>query len=82
MSSSHVLVSDPVATAHQMSLNSDPLSDIFGAEISGVDLGQPLAEQSIADIQASFRDHQLLLFLNQEIPRAAQVRFTGYFGQL
>jgi len=82
MSSSHVLVSDPVAKAHQTSLNIDPLSDIFGAEISGVDLGQPLAEQSIADIQASFRDHQLLLFLNQEIPRAAQVRFTGYFGQL
>ena len=49
MSSSHVLVSDPVATAHQTSLNIDPLSDIFGAEISGVDLGQPLAEQSIAD---------------------------------
>ena len=82
MSSSHVLVSDPVAKAHQTSLNIDPLSDIFGAEISGVDLGQPLAEQSIADIQASCRDHQLLLFLNQEIPRAAQVRFTGYFGQL
>ena len=71
MSPSHVLVSDPVATAHQTSLNIDPLSAIFGAEISGVDLVQTLAEQSIVDIKGAFRDHQLLLFRNQEIPRAA-----------
>ena len=71
MSSSHVLVSDPVATAHQTSLNIDPLSAISGADISGIDLVKPLAEQSIADIKAAFRDHQLLLSRNQEIPRAA-----------
>ena len=71
MLSSHVLVSDSVATAYQKSLNIDPLSAIFGADISGVDLVQPLAEQSIADIKVAFRDHQLLLFRNQEIPRAA-----------
>ena len=54
MSPSHVLVLDPVATAHQTSLNIDPLSAIFGAEISGVDLVQPLAEQSIVDIKGRF----------------------------
>ena len=82
MSSSHVLASDPVAAEHQTSLNIDPLSDIFGAEISGVDLGQPLAKHTISDIKTAFRDHQLLLFRDQDVPRAAQVRFTGYFGQL
>lgn len=72
----------PSADAAPCALSITPLSDIFGAQVDGVDIGVSLDEPTIAAIQAAFLDHQFLVFRGQSLSRAAQVRFTGYFGEL
>lgn len=59
-----------------------PIGKIFGAEIKGVNLGAPLDDDTIDTLKAAFLTYQLLLFRGQTVSRAAQVRFTGYFGDL
>ena len=48
-----------------MALNKQPLSDVMGAEISGIDLGQPLDDATKQEINQVFLDHQILCFRDQ-----------------
>lgn len=57
-----------------------PTSGALGAQITGIDLSQPLDEQTFAEIERAFYDNLVIVFRNQDISPADQVRFTHMFG--
>jgi alpha-ketoglutarate-dependent taurine dioxygenase len=59
-----------------------PLAHAFVAEISGLDLQQPLGSDTIRDLERAFLAHPVLVFRGQRLNRADQVRFSRYFGDL
>ena len=54
----------------------------IGAEVSGVDLTQPLDAATIAGIRAALLEHKALVFRDAPLDDAGQQRFAGYFGTL
>src|SRR5690349_21221987 len=54
----------------------------LGAEISGVDLSQPLADDTVAAIRRALVEHQVIFFRDQELTPAQQVAFGARFGPL
>ncbi len=54
----------------------------IGAEISGVDLTKPLADDAFAQIAKAFFDNEVVFFRNQNITPAQHVEFTRRFGIL
>ena len=47
------------------------LAGSMGAEISGVDLSQPLANEQLVDIHQAFLDHLMIYFRDQQLDEAA-----------
>ena len=54
----------------------------LGAEIGGVDLAGPLADETIAAIRKALVEHQVIFFRDQELTPAQQVAFGARFGPL
>ncbi len=54
----------------------------LGTEISGVDLSQPLDDNTFAQIASAFFDNEVAFFRNQNITPAQQIAFTRRFGAL
>ncbi len=63
------------------SLTVHPLSAHTGAEISGVDLSEPLAEQSYQEIRQAINDWGAIFFRDQTLTPAQQVAFARRFGK-
>jgi taurine dioxygenase len=59
-----------------------PLSPALGAEISGVDLKQPLSSGEVAAIKDAWDKYLVLVFRDQQITQDDQLRFASYFGEL
>lgn len=59
-----------------------PLNGVIGAEIRGVDLGQPLDPAVMQEIRDAFADHQVLLFPDQPISDAQHLAFSRNFGEV
>lgn len=59
-----------------------PLSPALGAEIRGVDLRQPIENETFQIIADAWRDHLVILFRDQAIDEEQQVRFAQRFGAL
>jgi taurine dioxygenase len=57
-----------------------PTTAPLGAEITGLDLGQVLSAEHVAEIQQALLDHCVLVFRDQRITDDDQVRFTRHFG--
>ncbi|WP_185045346.1 TauD/TfdA family dioxygenase, partial [Pseudomonas brassicacearum] len=62
------------------SLNITPLSSALGAQISGVDISQPLSLEHRDAIEQALLKYQVLFFRNQPIEPPQQARFAAYFG--
>jgi taurine dioxygenase len=58
-----------------------PLAGSMGAEILGVDLSTPLANQQLADIHQAFLDHLMIYFRGQTLSPQAQVGLARHFGK-
>jgi len=58
------------------------LAGALGAEIGGVDLSQPLPDDTIAAIRKALVEHQVIFFRDQELTPAQQVAFGARFGPL
>jgi taurine dioxygenase len=54
----------------------------LGAEIIGLDLGAPLADDDFARIHRAHLDHHVLVFRDQRITPAQHVEFSRRFGPL
>jgi len=57
-----------------------PLRPGFVAEISGLNLAQPLAAEAVAVIKRAFREHPVLVFHDQSFDPGALMTFSGHFG--
>jgi taurine dioxygenase len=57
-----------------------PLSAALGAEVRGVDLRRPLADEAIDVIRDAWHRHIVLLFRGQELSPKAQIAFAEKFG--
>ena len=65
-----------------MTIEIKRLSAGIGAEVSGVDLSQPLGAVDLAAVQQAWRDHVILLFRGQKLTHQQHVDFTRRFGDL
>jgi taurine dioxygenase len=60
----------------------DPIAGALGAEIHGVDLAQPLADDIVAGIRQALLDHLVVFFRDQRLSPAQLVAFGRRFGTL
>ena len=58
------------------------LAQHLGAEIRGIDLSQPLDDDTFAKVSKAFFDNQVVVFRNQKITPEQQIAFTRRFGVL
>ena len=58
-----------------------PVTGGIGAEISGVDISQVLAEETVADIRQVLLDHLVIFFRDQDITPKQQLAFVSRFGE-
>ena len=52
-----------------------------GASVTGVDIGQPLSKEIVAEIRKAWLEHHVLAFPNQKLDHDQFERFAGYFGE-
>jgi alpha-ketoglutarate-dependent 2,4-dichlorophenoxyacetate dioxygenase len=58
-----------------------PLSP-FAAQVSGIDLTQPLTPVQVKDIERAMDEHAVLVFRHQALTQDQQIIFAKYFGPL
>ncbi len=63
-------------------LGIEPLGPVLGAEVSGVDLREPLDGEVVAAIHAALLTHKVLVFPGQDIDHDQHVAFGRCFGEL
>jgi len=57
-----------------------PLTSCIGAEVSGVDLGTEIDDQTVAALRQALLDHLVLFFRDQDISPVQQLRFAERFA--
>lgn len=65
-----------------MPLTVTPLTPVFCAEITGVDITKPLDDATFAEIRSAFDNHSILVFPDQQMNDAQQIAFSERFGRL
>jgi len=58
-----------------------PTGGALGAEITELDLANPLADEVAEQVRQALLDHSVIFFRNQQISDHDQVRFTSCFGK-
>ncbi len=59
-----------------------PLNPVIGAEIEGVDLSKPMADDQFAEVRAALNAHHVLIFRDQQLTAEDHKRFGRMFGRL
>lgn len=57
-----------------------PITGVLGAEITGVDLRVPLAEDTWKEIRDAFHEHQVIYFPDQPLTSEQHIAFSRHFG--
>jgi alpha-ketoglutarate-dependent taurine dioxygenase len=70
------------ATSIGEKLKLRPLHPLFGAEIIGLDLRQPLDDETFAEVLDAFNTYSVLLFRGQDLNDEQHVAFSQRFGEL
>lgn len=65
-----------------MAITIEQLHPLFCAEIGGVDTGQPVNDETFAQILAAFEAHSVLVFRGQNLDDERQIAFSQRFGRL
>ncbi|MBA4218067.1 MAG: TauD/TfdA family dioxygenase [Proteobacteria bacterium] len=73
---------DRDAAARSSAITIRPLPGSFAAEVLGLDLGQPLADDDFRRIHRAHLDHHVLVFRDQRITPQQQIDFSRRFGPL
>ena len=63
-----------------MTMKITPLTPIIAAEVSGLDLAEPLDGETASALRQALLDHLVLIFRGQDLSEPEQVRFAEYFG--
>ena len=69
-------------TESAVGLHVKPLSGALGAEISGVDLREPLTTGQLEDLRAEWLAHHVLVFRDQPLSPAQHAAFCSQLGEL
>lgn len=73
----------PAATASPQNFTITPSGKALGADISGLDLSQPLNPATVDALQAAWNQHLVLRFRGQQqLSVQDHIRFSSYFGSL
>ncbi len=64
------------------SLTLSPLTPTIGAEVSGIDLAQPLDAGAVAALRQALLDWKVLFFRDQDITTDQHIAFARQFGEL
>ncbi len=59
-----------------------PAGYALGAEVTGIDLAQPLARADFEAIQEAWHQHLVLIFPDQHMTPGQQIEFSRHFGKL
>jgi len=65
-----------------MSISVEPLSPALGAAIKGIDLRRPLDAKAIKTVNEAFDRYIVVVFRDQDLSEADQLRAAGYFGKV
>jgi alpha-ketoglutarate-dependent taurine dioxygenase len=65
-----------------MTLKVTPLSDAFGAEITGIDVSQPLDDETFGAIRDALHEYQVIAIRDQKLTPEEQKEFGARFGGL
>ena len=65
-----------------MSIIVTPMSAACGAEISGIDLREPIDAAAVKEIEDAFHEHVVVVFRGQDITEDEQMAFANAFGGL
>lgn len=57
-----------------------PLAEALGARVTGIDLAAPLDASTVSQIKAAWLEYLVLIFPDQRLDEAAQIRFSDYLG--
>lgn len=60
----------------------EPITGAVGAEIGGLDLAEPLDEQTVLALRAAFNENHVLFFRDQTLSAEQQMAFGRSFGDL
>ncbi len=64
-----------------MTFDTVSLTEWIGAEIKGLDLRKVLDDRTIAALREAWLRHHVLVFRDNDLSEARQIRFAGYFGR-
>lgn len=78
--SGHFAATTPGATLQHVEIRA--FEGPLGAEVIGLDLTQPLADDDFSRIHRAHLDHHVLVFRDQRITPAQQIAFSRRFGPL
>lgn len=65
-----------------MALSFQPLTPVFAAEATGLDLREPIDAATAATIEAAMDRYGVLVFRRQNLDEDQQMAFTRWFGPL
>lgn len=65
-----------------MSVEIRPRGDVAGAQVVGLDLARPIAEDDFAAVNDAFLNHLVLVFRDQPLTPRQLVVFARHFGEL
>lgn len=71
-----------MSTSAPTSFEVRPISGVLGAEIVGLDLAQPLANDALAELRTAFVDNEVLVFRGQNLAPEQQIAFGRGLGEL
>jgi len=74
-------MSDPANNITQ-NLTIHPIAGVLGAEISGVNLAEPIDEQTFAEIHAALLEYLVIFFRDQQLTPEQHIAFGQRFGKL
>lgn len=57
-----------------------PLSDVLGVRVSGVDISQPLSDETARALGAALDEHQVVVLPQQKLSTSSFIRFSRHFG--
>ena len=58
------------------------LAPFMGSEVHGLDINQPMSEDTFALLRRTFSERSLLLVRDEDLTPATQIAFSRRFGEL
>jgi taurine dioxygenase len=65
-----------------LTLHISPVTGVLGAEVSGLDLSQPLDPDTVATLRVALNENHVLFFRDQSLTPEQQIAFGRQFGDL